>query len=95
MYQERLKITIYCSFDFGDFPFDSHQCDLNIGVSNYFPDQVTLSPLNISYKDQNTSFGEKGISVELTNTPEPFEISLTSMDQFELHENEHSFSFTG
>ena len=45
MYQERLKITIYCSFDFGDFPFDSHQCDLNIGVSNYFPDQVTLLPL--------------------------------------------------
>ena len=39
MYQERLKITVYCPFDFGNFPFDSHQCDLNIGVSNYFPDQ--------------------------------------------------------
>ena len=30
MYQERLKITVYCPFDFGNFPFDSHKCNLNM-----------------------------------------------------------------
>ena len=30
-YVERGRITIYCSFDFSDFPFDSHTCDLNMG----------------------------------------------------------------
>ena len=39
MYQERLKITIYCSFEFGNFPFDSHQCNLSISIS--------ITPLNM------------------------------------------------
>ena len=31
-YVERGKITIYCAFDFRDFPFDSHQCNLTMGI---------------------------------------------------------------
>ena len=30
-YQQALKVTIYCSFDFKTFPFDSHNCDFNFG----------------------------------------------------------------
>ena len=30
-YVERGRITVYCSFDFSEFPFDSHTCDLNMG----------------------------------------------------------------
>ena len=100
-YQERLKITIYCSFEFENFPFDSHQCNLSIGVSNYSPNHVELLPLTILYEDhenkknQQTTFGEESISISLTHSPEPFDITLRSLGQFELFENDGSFSFTG
>ena len=28
-YQQELKATIYCSFDFQTYPFDTHYCDFN------------------------------------------------------------------
>ena len=95
MYQERLKITVYCPFDFGNFPFDSHQCDLNIGVSNYFPDQVKLSALTILYKNLSTTLGEEGILIDSILSPEPFDVNLTSIEPFDVSENNYSFSFTG
>ena len=33
-YQMALKITIYCSFEFENFPFDSHYCDLHYGSAS-------------------------------------------------------------
>ena len=31
-FKQNIQVTIYCSFDFHDFPFDSHHCDFNIGI---------------------------------------------------------------
>ena len=32
-YNEKLKITSFCVFDFSTFPFDSHKCELILGSS--------------------------------------------------------------
>ena len=31
LYQERMRITVYCPLEFNDFPFDYHYCDFKIG----------------------------------------------------------------
>ena len=33
-YVQRLKITTYCPFNFNEFPFDSHQCELSFGLAS-------------------------------------------------------------
>ena len=45
-YVERGRITIYCSFDFSEFPFDSHTCDLNMGK---FGIAIKMNPTNDSF----------------------------------------------
>ena len=95
MYQERLKITIYCSFDFKNFPFDSHQCDLNLGVSNYFPDQVTISHAMIYHGNLSTTLDDESILIDSVHSPEPFDMELKSLAPFQVSENNYSFAFTG
>ena len=33
-YQQAMKVTIYCSFDFKSFPFDSNHCDFTFFASD-------------------------------------------------------------
>ena len=32
-YLQTMKVEFYCSFNFANFPFDSHHCDINYGSS--------------------------------------------------------------
>ena len=94
-YQQRLKVTVYCSFDFKSFPFDSHQCDLNIGLTNSIVTTTRLLPLIISYGDVSTSLGQNSIEIVSTNSPEPFNINLSSIEPFIIRDNGWDYSFTG
>ena len=49
-YQQTLRITIYCSFDFKDFPFDSHDCNINYGSSVLSINLIQLKPTKIRFK---------------------------------------------
>ena len=92
-YQERLKITIYCSFEFTKFPFDSHECDLNYAMASYMVKTVKLLPPNLKFDNITTKKGQKGI-FSISQSP-PFNIDLTSIDSFTMIDNEFEYSFTG
>ena len=94
-YQQRLKVTVYCSFDFKSFPFDSHQCKLNFGLTNYIATTIRLLPLIISYGDVSTSLGQNSIEILSTHFPEPFNVHLSSIEPFEIRDNGWNYSFTG
>ena len=53
---QSLKTTIYCSFDFKYFPFDSHKCDLSIGDTLAGSKYLTLNASIITYQGQNMSY---------------------------------------
>ena len=92
-YQERLKITVYCSFHFENYPFDFHKCELNLGSSSLSTSLVRLLPVKISHQKMTTSFGGK--SILSTNSPEPFDIHLIGNKPFEKLENGYNFSLAG
>ena len=95
LYQQRFKVTIYCPLDFKNFPFDSHQCDLNFGINDYVTTSARLLPLTISYGDISTSLGQNSIEIVSTDFPEPFNINLSSNEPFETLDNGWSYSSTG
>ena len=53
-YAERLKITFYCPFEFENFPFDSHYCSLNFGLSNSDINSFKLMPTNLTHEQYST-----------------------------------------
>ena len=60
-YRRNAKITIYCSFDFSTFPFDSHECNVSYGInflSNYF---VLMMPTSVMHKKEERKLGEPSI----------------------------------
>ena len=93
LYQERMQITIYCPLEFEDFPFDRHECSLNIGVSSYSPYNVALLPMTILHHMDSTIYGEKGLYVH--STAPSFNAIVTGIKPFIFRENGYEFSFTG
>ena len=57
-YHETLKVTVYCSFDFGNFPFDSHACRFNFGASDNADYNLNLLPSTILHHDKSTRLGD-------------------------------------
>ena len=49
-YQQALKITIYCSFNFKSYPFDSHKCDFDFGLREQSSTFVIMNSTKIHYK---------------------------------------------
>ena len=57
-YHETLKVTVYCSFEFGDFPFDSHVCPFNFGASDNADYNLNLLPSTILFHENSTVLGD-------------------------------------
>jgi hypothetical protein len=87
--------TVYCSFDFANFPFDNHQCDLNFGVISWSASSVSLLSLTIFSGEESTSFGKNSIEIISTHSPEPFNINISSIAPFKIRDNGWNYSFTG
>ena len=49
-YQQALKATIYCSFDFQTYPFDTHYCDFNFVAVDHTPVALLLDPPELRFK---------------------------------------------
>ena len=94
-YQERLKITVYCSFDFANFPFDNHQCDLNFGFIGYSSQTAILLPLIIFHGNESTYLGNNSIEIISSHSPEPFNINISSIKPFDLLDNGWNYNFAG
>ena len=68
-YLETLKVEFYCSFDFKDFPFDRHQCDINFGSSGVSTNYLKLLPTKILYSGEETQLGDKRLNVSSSRIP--------------------------
>ena len=84
LYQERMQITVYCPLEFEDFPFERHECSLNIGVSSYSPYNVFLLPMTILHHMDSTIYGEKGLYVH--STAPSFNAIVTGIKPFIFHD---------
>ena len=92
-YQERLKITSYCSFNFETYPFDFHECRLKFCSSTLSSSYIKLLPLTISHNKMSTENGKKYLLSE--NSPEPFDIYLSGVIPFDKPDNGYNYSCTG
>ena len=64
-YRERLKLTIYCSFTFENYPFDSHHCNINLGSLDFSELHIKLMPLTVTHEHKSTFYGKEVGSVTL------------------------------
>ena len=48
-YQQALKATIYCSFDFQTYPFDAHYCDFNFVPTDNTIFALSLDPPELRF----------------------------------------------
>ena len=60
-YRRNAKITIYCSFDFSTFPFDSHECNLSYGMIFFSKNHIDMMPSTVKLKKKETKLGEPSI----------------------------------
>ena len=92
-YQQALKVTIYCSFDFKTFPFDSHNCDFNFGSLGIDVERILLNSSRVRYKKQFVWVGQ-GL-LRLDDTGLPFDTSIESLEPFDHFQAGFTYSFTG
>ena len=57
-YRRKVKITIYCSFDFSTFPFDSHECNFSYGMNLYSETYIHMTNLTVVHKKKQMVIGE-------------------------------------
>ena len=57
-FMRKVKITIYCSFDFSTFPFDSHECNLSYGMNFYGETYIHMTNLTVVHKKKQAVIGE-------------------------------------
>ena len=60
-FRRKMKVTIYCSFDFSTFPFDSHECNLSYGLVNFSKYYMDMKPSTVMHKKKETKLGEPSI----------------------------------
>ena len=92
-YQQALKVTIYCSFNFQSFPFDNHICDVKFGGIGNLKRALIQNATIVGYKDKNINYGEGFLHVKQSRLP--FSISLESLKPFDHYEIGFNYSYAG
>ncbi len=57
IFLERLHVSVSCDFEFGEFPFDDHTCDFDIGDPVMTSEWIQFKTADISYKDGDNKDG--------------------------------------
>ena len=73
-----MSITIFCPFDFIDFPFDEHDCNFTF-TSSLSIAYVDMAPPIMEHKGQYSN-GMNGLEVKSKRLP--FTIKLTTLEAF-------------
>ena len=60
-YHQSMKTTIYCSFKFKNYPFESQVCDLKFGSIEYYFKNLQMNSTKIEYRSQHV----KGINLKV------------------------------
>ena len=92
-YLETLKVEFYCSFDFTNFPFDQHKCNINFGSLGVSIKYIRLSPTKIIYSGNSTKFGGK--MMKISSTRIPFDMKVESTEPFNILDAGYNYSHAG
>lgn len=92
-YEETLKVTIFCSFDFAHFPFDSHFCDFQFGLNGNAERSSKLSPTQIKAQKSQTRFGQEPIY--FSNSRLPFDMQLSGIEPYSITSSGYNYSHAG
>lgn len=57
-YDEEIKLTLFCNFQFMDYPFDSHECRVEYGDDSLGISQIKFESATILYGDKSTTVGK-------------------------------------
>ena len=72
-YQQAIKVTLYCNFNFESFPFDSNYCDFR-----FFPSDnanfLILNASEIRFENQHLQNQEESLNIKQPHFP--FDIKL-------------------
>ena len=92
-YLETLKVEFYCSFDFANFPFDRHQCDVNFGSSGVSTTYLKLLPTKIKYSGQETKLGDELLNISSSRIP--FKMKVEGTPPFTILDAGYDYSHAG
>ena len=92
-YHQSLKVTMYCTFNFRSFPFDSHYCDLTLLDTDSSSQALIFSSTLISYQNKNTQFGEDWLKLDQSRIP--CDIFIGSLKPFFLIHTGFNYSSAG
>ena len=58
-FRQQIQVTIYCSFDFSTYPFDSHECNFSFGLNFWSISYIKMKPPTIIHEKEETNLGQK------------------------------------
>ena len=91
-YQQAIKVTLYCNFNFESFPFDSNHCDFSFFPSDN-ANYLMLNASEIRYENQHIKNQEELLALEQSHFP--FDISLEILKPFLIPLIGQNYSATG
>ena len=94
IYGVPLQLTFSCRFDFAKFPFDSHECPMEIGERIKETRDVLYNASQILHGNQSNQIGD--LPIILDNLTFPYEFHLQSLPVFQKSNSYGStYSYTG
>ena len=91
-YSEPVQLNLLCQFSFIEFPFDSHECNVEYWYDGYGVEKLRLTPATISYRNSSIQFGNDPILIN--HLPLPFEFQLVPLSATEKFYDK-PYSYTG
>ena len=94
VYGVPLQLTFSCRFDFAKFPFDSHECPMEIGERIKETRDVLYNASQILHGNQSNQIGD--LPIILDNLTFPYEFHLQSLPVFQKSNSYgYTYSYTG
>lgn len=92
-YQQNLKLTLYCPFEFQEYPFDDNYCDFDYGPASQFSDAIQMKSVLLRH---NGNFKNAiGDYLKWRNSRLPFEFQMEIKKPFNHQEAGFNYSYTG
>ena len=91
-YQQAIKVTLYCIFNFESFPFDSNQCDFSFFPSDN-ANYLLLNTSEIRFENQYVKNIEESLIIDQSHFP--FDIWIEAIEPFYTPIIGKNYSATG
>ena len=92
-FYQYLKVTTSCNFDFNDFPFDHHDCEIDFGFHLNSNKSIRINPIKILNADTTASI--LNYEKEIPDTHLPYKFSVTAKDEYSYYQYEHPAPYIG